>query len=143
MFTLKNSETLLETLQNLLYVKHSSLKIFDYKTLYITIPHRQLKSKLHALIDNVFATKADKRRYKYIAFNFHTSYFKDEFNDNSKGQLYTDSKICSTLEFLIDNIYIRFGDKKFRQTIGIPVDTNCAPLLADFLLYSHESSSIQ
>ena len=43
------------------------------------------------------------------------------------------------IEFLVDNIYVRFGGQLFRQTIGIPMGTNCAPLLADLLLYSYES----
>ena len=32
---------------------------------------------------------------------------------------------------LLDNIYIRFGTKSYRQIVGIPMGTNCAPLLAD------------
>ena len=43
------------------------------------------------------------------------------------------------IEFLIDNIYVTFGGLHFRQVIGIPMGTNCAPLLADLFLYSYES----
>ena len=43
------------------------------------------------------------------------------------------------VEFLIDNIFVKFGGFLFRQVIGIPVGTNCAPLLADLFLYSYES----
>ena len=32
----------------------------------------------------------------------------------------------------MDNIFIRFGTKLYRQTFGIPMGTNCAPLIADF-----------
>ena len=42
-------------------------------------------------------------------------------------------------EFLVDNIYVRFGGQLFRLTIGIPMGTNCAPLLANLFLYSYES----
>jgi hypothetical protein len=42
------------------------------------------------------------------------------------------------LEFLIDNIFVFFGGRVFQQTVGIPMGTNCAPLLADLLLYSYE-----
>ena len=35
------------------------------------------------------------------------------------------------LTFLLDNIYIRFGSKLYRQIVGIPMSTNCAPLVAD------------
>ena len=43
------------------------------------------------------------------------------------------------IEFLVDNIYIRFGGQLFRQMVGIPMGTNCAPLLADLFLYSYEN----
>ena len=42
-------------------------------------------------------------------------------------------------EFLVDNIYVRFGGQIFRQTVGIPVGTNYAPLLADLFHYSYEN----
>ena len=43
------------------------------------------------------------------------------------------------IEFLVDNIYVRFGGQLFRQMVGIPMGTNCAPLLADLFLYSYEN----
>ena len=39
----------------------------------------------------------------------------------------------------MDNINVTFGGQLFRQMIGIPVGTNCAPLLADLFLYSYET----
>ena len=41
-------------------------------------------------------------------------------------------------EFLIDNIYFRYGDNVFKQIVGIPTGTNCAPLLAHLYLFHHE-----
>ena len=32
-----------------------------------------------------------------------------------------------------------FGGQLFRQMVGIPMGTNCAPLLADLFLYSYEN----
>ena len=43
------------------------------------------------------------------------------------------------LEYLIDNIFMEFGGRIFQQTISIPMDTNCAPLLADLFVYSYEA----
>ena len=40
--------------------------------------------------------------------------------------------------FLLDNIYIRFGTKLYRQIFGIPIGTNCAPLVADLFLFCYE-----
>ena len=41
--------------------------------------------------------------------------------------------MCEALVYLLDNIYIRFGTKLYRQIVGIPMGTNCAPLVALFL----------
>ena len=46
--------------------------------------------------------------------------------------------MCETLTFLLDNIYIRFGTKLFRQIVGIPMGTNCVPLVADLFLFCYE-----
>ena len=43
---------------------------------------------------------------------------------------------------LIDNIFSKFGGCLFCQVIGILMGTNCAPLLADFFLYSYESECL-
>ena len=43
------------------------------------------------------------------------------------------------IEFLVDNIYVRFGGQLFRQMVDISMGTNCAPLLADLFLYSYEN----
>ena len=47
------------------------------------------------------------------------------------------------LEFLVDNIFVVFGGKVFQQIVGIPMGTNCAPLLANIFLYSYEAEFIQ
>ena len=47
------------------------------------------------------------------------------------------------LEFLVDNIFVVFAGKVFQQTVGIPMGTNCAPLLADIFLYSYEADFVQ
>ena len=36
------------------------------------------------------------------------------------------------------NIFIRFGSKLDRQIVGIPMGTNCAPLVADLFLFCYE-----
>ena len=46
--------------------------------------------------------------------------------------------MCETFTFLLDNIYIRFGSKLYRQIVGIPMGTNCAPFVADLFLFCYE-----
>ena len=52
--------------------------------------------------------------------------------------LWSCQKVCDALVYLLDNIFIRFGTKLYRQTIGIPMGTNCAPLVADLFLFCYE-----
>ena len=53
--------------------------------------------------------------------------------------MYTADNICKIIDFLIDSIFVQFGGRLFRQVIGIPIGTNCAPLLADLFLFSYEN----
>ena len=52
--------------------------------------------------------------------------------------MWTCDEVCKALSFLLDNIYVRFGNSVFRQVISIPMGTNCAPLVADLFLYCYE-----
>ena len=42
------------------------------------------------------------------------------------------------LTFLLENIFIPFGTKLYRQVVGIPMGTNCAPLFANLFLFCYE-----
>ena len=39
---------------------------------------------------------------------------------------------------MLDNIFIRFGTKLYRQIVEIPVCTNCASLVSDLFLFCYE-----
>ena len=47
-------------------------------------------------------------------------------------------KLIEMLEYLIDNIFIMVGNRVFKQHVGIPMGTNCAPLLANLYLFYYE-----
>ena len=53
-------------------------------------------------------------------------------------KMWSCQKMCDALHYLLDNIFIRFGSKLYRQIVGIPVGTNCAPLVADLFLFCYE-----
>ena len=46
--------------------------------------------------------------------------------------------MCDALHYLLDNIFIRFGSKLYRQIVGIPMGTNCVPLVAALCLFCYE-----
>ena len=119
----------------------TSIKSFDFSTLYTTIPHQKLKSRLATIIRNSFIYKNGNCRYKFLVLGREGPYFDKEHSD-SKNK-YTEDGIVNMLEFLVDNIFVVFGGKVFQQIVGIPMGTNCAPLLADIFLYSYEAEFIQ
>ena len=53
-------------------------------------------------------------------------------------KLWSCPKMCNALHYLLDNIFLRFGSKLYRQIVGIPMDTYCAPLVADLFLFCYE-----
>ena len=59
----------------------------------------------------------------------------DVYNNRN---LWSCQKVCDALVYLLDNIFIRFGTKLYRQTICIPMGPNCAPLVADLFLFCYE-----
>ena len=46
--------------------------------------------------------------------------------------------VCDALTFLLDNLFIRFCTKLYRQEVGNLMGTNCAPLVADLFLFCYE-----
>ena len=48
------------------------------------------------------------------------------------------ANVCDALSYLLDNIYIRFGTKLYKQIVGILMGTKYAPLVADLFLYCYE-----
>ncbi len=53
------------------------------------------------------------------------------------------SDLISWLDFLLNNLFLCFGQGVHRQCIGIPMDTNCAVYLANFYLFTYEFDFIK
>ena len=113
-----------------MYEKHN---LFDFSTLYTTIPHQKVKSRLATIIRNSFIHKNGNHRYKFLVFGREGPYFVKEHSDSNHK--YTEGDIIIMLEFLVDSIFVVFGGKVFQQIVGIPMGTSCDPLLADIFLY--------
>ena len=57
-------------------------------------------------------------------------------------KLWSCQKMCDALHYPLDNIFLRFGSKLYRQNVGIPMGTNCAPFVADLFLFCYETDFI-
>ena len=98
----------------------TSLSAYDFLTLYTTLPHNLIKEKLLDLIERTFYKKEGKL---YLACNDKKACFTSA--DHYRGyNLWSCHNVCDALSFLLDNIYIIFGTKLYRQIVGIPMGTN-------------------
>ena len=114
--------------------KAKNLVTYDFSTLYTSIPHDKLKTQMSWVIEKAF-TGMNKKYMKINKFCARWSNKKDFKPDVS----FLDSEtLIKMIAWLIDNTYVRIGDKVFRQVIGIPMGTDCAPFLANLFLFSYE-----
>ena len=51
---------------------------------------------------------------------------------------WTCTELCEAFTFLMENIYVQFDGMVYQQIVGIPMGTNCAPLIADLFLYCYD-----
>ena len=130
-WSIKNSSEVLNKLKNKRFVA-STISTYDFSTLYTTLPHDLIKDKLTKLIQKTFA----REKLSFLACNTERAFFTDEPMKNYTN--WTCSEVCESLTFLLDNIFVRYGNTIYRQVIGIPMGTNCAPLVADLFLYCYE-----
>ena len=110
----------------------SSLSTYDFSTLYTTLPHNLIKEKQTELIEQTF----NREGSLHLACNDKNAFFTSE--QQKRYKLWSCQKMCDALHYLLDNIFIRFGSKLYRQIVGIPMGTNCAPLVADLFLFCYE-----
>ena len=137
MWILKNLISLLSSLDQLDVRTATSVQAFDFSTLYTSIPHDLLKSRVSNLVHNAFRKKDGSVRYTHIKVKRAQGYFTHDINGGGKN-MYTADNICKMIKFLIDNIFCAVWRVSFPSG-GTPMGTNCAPLLADLFLYSYDN----
>ena len=108
------------------------MSTYNFSTLYTTLPHNLSKDNLIDLIERTSKRKGSP----YLACNDKNAFFTSE--KPKKYHAWSCQNICDALTFLLDNIFIQFGTKLYRQVVWIPMGTNCAPLVADLFLFRYE-----
>ena len=97
MWILKYSKELLNHLKSPNFNLITNIKSSYFSTLYTTIPHQKLKSRLATIIRNSFLHKNGNRRYKYLILGREGPYYVKERSHSKNG--YTEKDIIKMLEF--------------------------------------------
>ena len=115
----------------------TSIRTYDFSTLYTNLPHSELKERIPRLVQESF----EGLNMKFISVDrrFHARWTK---KPRRSWLLLSSEDVKAMLHFLLDNVFIQVGKKVFQQCIGIPMGTNCAPLLAELLLHDYESKAM-
>ena len=110
----------------------TSLSTYDFSTLHTTKPHNLIKDKLINLIRRTIQREFSP----YLACNDRDAFFTSD--KPKKYHAWSCQNVCDALSFLLDNIFIQFSTKLYRQVVGIPMGTTCALLAADLFLFCYE-----
>ena len=102
-----------------------------FSTLYTTLPHNLVTDKHIDLIERTFQREGSP----YLACYDRNAFFTSK--KSKKYQAWSCQNVCDALTFLLDNIFIPFGTKLYREVVGIPMGTNCAPLVANLFLFCY------
>ena len=122
--------TLIDKLNKNRKTKH--FDTFDFSTLYTSIPHDILLESLNKLI--IEAVRIRGATFISVSYD-------NVFWSNTRHRDYVNTpaeKLMEYIKFLVDNVYISVGNRIYKQTVGIPMGTDCAPMLANLFLFSYE-----
>jgi hypothetical protein len=137
------------------------LQTYDFTRLYTNLPHAALKSRLLDLFYRVlahhdadavavFATVRGRtpRKPVFLTVSDYTSGSwahpgHQGTRNKAVYRVFDAQDFAAVFNFLIDNIFFEAGQCLFRQTLGIPMGTNCAVFIANFFLYTYELDFVQ
>ena len=131
-WSIKNSSEVIEKLR-LRNFQGSQVTSIDFSTLYTSLPHDLIKAKVLSLVKWCF----DRESKTYLCTSAKTGFFLQQeiWLVCMLGLALSYVKLFT---FLMENIYVQFDGMVYQQIVGIPMGTNCAPLIADLFLYCYE-----
>ena len=115
--------------------KASTIYSYDFTKLYTNIPNDMLKDNILYEIEEAFKIKEYPDFIKII---MKSATFAKKKPDKTNVMYLNKDDVLSLLEYLLNNIYVKYRDNIFRQVIGVPMGTDCAPDLANLFLFAFE-----
>ena len=109
---------------------------FDFSTLYTVLKHESLKQELKWVIEEAFEEAQVTRGVSKMAvYAKEAKWVKDE---REGTRVVTKDELVRLMEYCIDNALVAYGERVFRQRIGLPMGTDCAPFMANLYLFALE-----
>lgn len=127
--------------------KYKRLYTGDFSTMYTRIPHNDLISAVQSACSEAFEWQSEQSRTPLSETRLCWSKSRATWKASKRpGSCHTNKEhsfdtnaIVDLVSFLVANTFLVNGDAIKRQKVGIPMGTNCAPVLANLFLYVYES----
>ena len=113
------------------------METYDFSTLYTALPHPEIIRNFAKIFQKVYS----RENKQFINVNMQRAYFSTTAGKNCCSFRVTDMQ--EILEFILDNIYVKFGRKIYKQVIGIPIGLDSGQDIANLLLYSYEADYVE
>lgn len=137
-WTILNSKPVLDLVKSKMGNRSfSSVATYDFSTLYTTIEHQDLITSLKDLVNRSFHGVDEMKIV--IDKSKCARWVRDDHPARPGCEIYDRSRIFSMISWLVNNTYFIFQGLTYRQTIGIPMGTSCAPFMANLYLMYYET----
>ena len=129
------------------------LHTYDFKRLYTNIDTADMKTQIMRLIGKIFAAHPghagikvwQKASANWLKPNQMPAPDAPRHGTGSAGSFFVFdlTTVQTFLHFLLDNMFVAFGENLLQQIIGTPMGTSCASLLAKFFLAMYELAFLE
>ena len=137
MWIAENSEAVMKNLAKINRKNNAkTIATYDFSTLYTSIPHDALIEAIRCCIERAFRGGFGK----YLVVRGKTCSWSRKAHRNRPS--FSLEQLQEMTKLLIENIYFKVGSIVFRQNIGIPMGTDCAPFMANMFLHHYEAKFI-
>ena len=130
-------ENSLEFMDKIKDKRMEHMQTYDFSTLYPALPQAEIKKQFSKIFNKVFKREGKQ----FINVNFHNAYFSSK--QNTRGCSFRLTDMIEILEFILDNIFVRFGNMVYKQVIGVPIGSDAGAEIANLLLFSYESEYLE
>jgi hypothetical protein len=122
----------------------------DFSEMYTNIPHEDLRDQIHWSCSVAWEYESSEGKETRIRVKrSRNNTFEAEWRtarmfapDSDESWHLTLDDVIRLVRFLVDNTFVCNGGRVRRQTVGLPMGTNCAPPLANLYLFAYEARFI-
>ena len=94
------------------------------------VPHNLLKDKITDLLHSAYTC----RKSQYIEVCQDEAFWSNNVSNKAVRAVH----LIELFNYLIENIYVCVDGSVFKQCVGIPMGTDCAPVVANLFLFAYE-----